>query len=561
MLEHLHIKNVALIAESELYFEKGLNILTGETGAGKSMVIDSLHFALGGRVNKDFLRKDTSAAMVEALFTTDNPKVVDFLEQNGIVPELDGSVLISRVMQSSGKTIARVNGNTVTAGMLKELSTELLDIYGQHDHQSLLNPNKHIALLDRFCGADLAVHLEDYRQWSRKQKEIQKQLAMICKDEGSLAQRIDILQFQKEEIEQANIKIDEEEMLLEQKKRLQSMDKLIRYSVQGVKLLYGDEDGCVCDNFGEVIHFLKEAAVLDTTLSDLAERMENVYAQLEDGAREWKRYTEQLEIDPEGLEEIEERLQTLYRLKRKYGGSIEAVLDFYQKATEELDFLKNSEEKTAQLHKESEQIAQQMRDIAAEMTKIRKNIAKQVQTQVENALHDMQMIQAKFEISIEPQPQFTSDGLDKVEFLIAANAGSDLRPLAKIASGGEMSRVMLALKTVLVDADKIGTFIFDEIDTGVSGKTARKVGEKLHFLAKKRQILCITHLPQIAAMADSHYLIEKKETEGCTTTTVSALDREASYLEVARLIGGEEITETALAAAKELCDEKDMILY
>lgn len=561
MLEHLHIKNVALIAESELYFEKGLNILTGETGAGKSMVIDSLHFALGGRVNKDFLRKDTSAAMVEALFTTDNPKVVDFLEQNGIVPELDGSVLISRVMQSSGKTIARVNGNTVTAGMLKELSTELLDIYGQHDHQSLLNPNKHIALLDRFCGADLAVHLEDYRQWSRKQKEIQKQLAMICKDEGSLAQRIDILQFQKEEIEQANIKIDEEEMLLEQKKRLQSMDKLIRYSVQGVKLLYGDEDGCVCDNFGEVIHFLKEAAVLDTTLSDLAERMENVYAQLEDGAREWKRYTEQLEIDPEGLEEIEERLQTLYRLKRKYGGSIEAVLDFYQKATEELDFLKNSEEKTAQLQKESEQIAQQMRDIAAEMTKIRKNIAKQVQTQVENALHDMQMIQAKFEISIEPQPQFTSDGLDKVEFLIAANAGSDLRPLAKIASGGEMSRVMLALKTVLVDADKIGTFIFDEIDTGVSGKTARKVGEKLHFLAKKRQILCITHLPQIAAMADSHYLIEKKETEGCTTTTVSALDREASYLEVARLIGGEEITETALAAAKELCDEKDMILY
>lgn len=561
MLEHLHIKNVALIAESELYFEKGLNILTGETGAGKSMVIDSLHFALGGRVNKDFLRKDTSVAMVEALFTTDNPKVVDFLEQNGIVPELDGSVLISRVMQSSGKTIARVNGNTVTAGMLKELSTELLDIYGQHDHQSLLNPNKHIALLDRFCGADLAVHLEDYRQWSRKQKEIQKQLAMICKDEGSLAQRMDILQFQKEEIEQANIKIDEEEMLLEQKKRLQSMDKLIRYSVQGVKLLYGDEDGCVCDNFGEVIHFLKEAAVLDTTLSDLAERMENVYAQLEDGAREWKRYTEQLEIDPEGLEEIEERLQTLYRLKRKYGGSIEAVLDFYQKATEELDFLKNSEEKTAQLQKESEQIAQQMRDIAAEMTKIRKNIAKQVQTQVENALHDMQMIQAKFEISIEPQPQFTSDGLDKVEFLIAANAGSDLRPLAKIASGGEMSRVMLALKTVLVDADKIGTFIFDEIDTGVSGKTARKVGEKLHFLAKKRQILCITHLPQIAAMADSHYLIEKKETEGCTTTTVSALDREASYLEVARLIGGEEITETALAAAKELCDEKDMILY
>lgn len=560
MLEHLHIKNVALIAESELYFQKGLNILTGETGAGKSMVIDSLHFALGGRVSKDFLRKETNSAVVEALFRTDNPKVADFLEENGILAEEDGSVLISRMMQSNGKTIARVNGNTVTAGMLKDLSGELLDIYGQHDHQSLLNPSKHILLLDRFCGADLTAHLEDYRQWSRKLKEIQKQLAILCKDEGSLAQRIDILQFQIEEIEQAKLQVDEEEILLEQKKRLQSMDKLIRHSMQGVKLLYDGEYGSVCDNFGEVIHCLKEAAMLDSTLSDLAERMENVYAQLEDGAREWKRYTEQLEVDPEGLEEIEERLQLLYRLKRKYGGSVAAVLDFYQKATEELEFLKNSEEKTAELEKECTQIEESMRKVAAEMTQIRKNTAEQVQIQVEQALHDMQMVQAKFEISIQPQSQFTSDGLDRVEFLIAANAGADLRPLAKIASGGEMSRVMLALKTVLVDADRIGTFIFDEIDTGVSGKTARKVGEKLHFLAQKRQILCITHLPQIAAMADSHYLIEKKETEGCTTTTVCVLDREASYLEVARLIGGEEITETALAAAKELCDEKDMIL-
>lgn len=560
MLEHLHIKNVALIAESELYFQKGLNILTGETGAGKSMVIDSLHFALGGRVNKDFLRKDANAAIVEALFRTDNPKVTEFLEENGILQEDDGSVLISRMMQNNGKSIARVNGSTVTAGMLRELSTELLDIYGQHDHQSLLNPSKHILLLDRFCGADLAVQLEDYRQWSRKLKEVKKQLAILCKDEGSLAQRMDILQFQIEEIAQANINIDEEETLLEQKKRLQGMDKLIRYSMQGMKLLYDGEYGSVCDNLGETIHCLQEAAMLDTSLCDLAERMENIYAQLEDGTREWKRYTEQLEINPEGLEEIEERLQLLYRLKRKYGGSVAAVLDFYEKATEELEFLKNSEEKTMELEKECHQIEEQMQKIAAKMTQIRTNTAKQVQVQVEEALHDMQMVQAKFEISIQPQPQFTSDGLDKVEFLIAANAGADLRPLAKIASGGEMSRVMLALKTVLVDADKIGTFIFDEIDTGVSGKTARKVGEKLHVLAQKRQILCITHLPQIAAMADSHYLIEKKETQGDTTTTVCALDQEASYLEVARLIGGEEITQTALAAAKELCDEKNRIL-
>lgn len=558
MLEHLHIKNVALIAESELHFEKGLNILTGETGAGKSMIIDSLHFALGGRVNRDFLRKEEQSAVVEALFSTDNPKVSAFLEENGISVEEDGTLLIARTMQASGKTVARVNGSTVTAGMLKELAGELLDIYGQHEHQSLLNPSRHIHLLDRFCGEVLEEKLAEYRKEFSKEKELKKQLEMLCGEESSRVQRLDILQFQKEEIEGASLCQGEEEELLEQKKRLGSVEKLMRLSVEGVQLLYDGRDGMAsaCDNLGEALRCLQEAAALDNSLSELCERMDNVYAQLEDGAREWKKYTHLLEADPDALETIEERLQTIYRLKRKYGGSVEAVLDFYQKAVEELDFLQNSEERAAELEQALQAVHAHMAALAGEITAIRKNIALQVQTQVEQALHDMEMAQARFYISMEKREHFAADGLDKVEFLISANAGEDLKPLAKIASGGEMSRVMLALKTVLVDADEIGTFIFDEIDTGVSGKTARKVGEKMSLLGKKRQILCITHLPQIAAMADNHFRIEKHVAEGRTTTTVETLDENASCREIARLMGGEEITETTMAAARELRREK-----
>lgn len=558
MLEHLHIKNVALIAESELHFERGLNILTGETGAGKSMIIDSLHFALGGRVNRDFLRKEEQSAVVEALFSTDNLKVSAFLEENGIPVEEDGTLLIARTMQASGKTVARVNGSTVTAGMLKELAGELLDIYGQHEHQSLLNPSRHIHLLDRFCGGALEEKLAEYRKEFSREKELKKQLEMLCGEESSRAQRLDILQFQKEEIEGASLCQGEEEELLEQKKRLGSVEKLMRLSIEGVQLLYDGRDGMAsaCDNLGEALRCLQEAAALDNSLSELCERMDNVYAQLEDSAREWKKYTHLLEADPDALETIEERLQTIYRLKRKYGGSVEAVLDFYQKAVEELDFLQNSEERAAELEQALQAVHAHMAALAGEITAIRKNTALQVQTQVEQALHDMEMAQARFYISMEQRENFAADGLDKVEFLISANAGEDLKPLAKIASGGEMSRVMLALKTVLVDADEIGTFIFDEIDTGVSGKTARKVGEKMSLLGKKRQILCITHLPQIAAMADNHFRIEKHVAEGRTTTTVETLDENASCREIARLMGGEEITETTMAAARELRREK-----
>lgn len=556
MLEHLHIRNVALIKESEISFGDGLNILTGETGAGKSMIIDSLQFALGGRAGKDFLRHGEKQAAVEALFSVQSQALTEKLAENGIAPEEDGTLLITRTLSEAGKSVCRINGSTVTVGMLKEIAEDMIDIYGQHEHQSLLNPVKHIRLLDRFCGAGFGEAMEEYKNSRQRLKDLEKQLAILIGDESQREQRMDMLLFQKEEIEAAELREGEEDALLEQKKRLSSMERLIRLTGESITLLYDGDDraSSACDQLGDALAKLQEAAEYDAALSPLADALADGYAAVEDCARELKREAEKQEADPEELERIEERLQLFYKLKRKYGGSIEAVLEFYEKAVQELEFLSNSSEKAAELSAEKAEEEKRLSALAETLTARRRATAEQVEEQIETALHDMEMKHARFHIQIEEKADWGADGKDKVEFLISANAGEPLKPLAKIASGGEMSRVMLALKTVLVDADEIGTFIFDEIDTGVSGRTARRVGEKMRFLGGKRQLLCITHLPQIAAMADNHFLIEKESDAGETVTRVTALDEEGAVREVARLMN--DVTETTLAAARELLAEK-----
>ena len=556
MLEHLHIRNVALIKESEISFLDGLNILTGATGAGKSMIIDSLQFALGGRAGKDFLRHGEKQAAVEALFSVQSQALTEKLAENGIVPEEDGTLLITRTLSEAGKSVCRINGSTVTVGMLKEIAEDMIDIYGQHEHQSLLNPVKHIRLLDRFCGAGFGEAMEEYKNSRQRLKDLEKQLTILIGDESQREQRMDMLLFQKEEIEAAELQEGEEDALLEQKKRLSSMERLIRLTGESVTLLYDGDDRApsACDQLGDALAKLQEAAEYDAALSPLADALADGYAAVEDCARELKREAEEQEADPEELERIEERLQLFYKLKRKYGGSIEAVLEFYEKAVQELEFLSNSSEKAAELSAKKAAEEKRLSALAETLTARRRATAEQVEEQIETALHDMEMKHARFHIQIEEKADWGADGKDKVEFLISANAGEPLKPLAKIASGGEMSRVMLALKTVLVDADEIGTFIFDEIDTGVSGRTARRVGEKMRFLGGKRQLLCITHLPQIAAMADNHFLIEKESDAGETVTRVTALDEEGAVREVARLMN--DVTETTLAAARELLAEK-----
>ena len=556
MLEHLHIRNVALIKESEISFGDGLNILTGETGAGKSMIIDSLQFALGGRAGKDFLRHGEKQAAVEALFSVQSQALTEKLAENGIAPEEDGTLLITRTLSEAGKSVCRINGSTVTVGMLKEIAEDMIDIYGQHEHQSLLNPVKHIRLLDRFCGAGFGEAMEEYKNSRQRLKDLEKQLAILIGDESQREQRMDMLLFQKEEIEAAELQEGEEDALLEQKKRLSSMERLIRLTGESVTLLYDGDDRApsACDQLGDALAKLREAAEYDAALSPLADALADGYAAVEDCARELKREAEKQEADPEELERIEERLQLFYKLKRKYGGSIEAVLEFYEKAVQELEFLSNSSEKAAELSAKKAEEEKRLSALAETLTARRRATAEQVEEQIETALHDMERTHARFHIQIVEKADWGADGKDMVEFLISANAGEPLKPLAKIASGGEMSRVMLALKTVLVDADEIGTFIFDEIDTGVSGRTARRVGEKMRFLGGKRQLLCITHLPQIAAMADNHFLIEKESDAGETVTRVTALDEEGAVREVARLMN--DVTETTLAAARELLAEK-----
>ena len=554
MLEKLHIKNVALIEECDVAFGEGLNILTGETGAGKSMLIGSLLFVLGGRSGKDFLRRGKKSAQVEALFTIQGEEAVTFLEENGIETEEDGTVVLARSLSDTGKTVCRINGNMVTVGTLRGFAEGLVDLYGQHDHQSLLNPKKHIALLDIFCESVFQEKLKAYDVHYKKTKEIDRQLDALLGDERQREQRLDILLFQKEEIEEANLVAGEEESLLERRKRISNLDKLERLTQESVIALYdGDEaTPSAVDLLGDVLSKLEDATALDAELGGYLAILQDTYAQIEDVAREIKHYAQNLEEESESLEEIEERLQLIYKLKRKYGNSVEEILAFYSAVLEEIDFLSNSQERVEMLMEEKARERVKLEEAGEALTQMRKDTARRIETQIESSLQDMEMKHARFFVSITQKEEWGANGRDKVEFLIQPNLGEEAKHLAKIASGGEMSRVMLALKSVLVDADQIGTFVFDEIDTGVSGRTAGKVGEKMAELAKKRQILCITHLPQIAAMADAHFLIEKQVEGEETKTKVFHLEEENAVQEVARLLGSAEITETTLAAAREL---------
>lgn len=560
MLEHLHIKNVALITESDIDLEEGLNILSGETGAGKSMVIDSLNFALGERASSNFLRKGEKMAVVEAVFRVKEQSIFNRLRQNGITVEQDGTILLTRTMNQSGKTICRINGSIVTVSMMKECAEGLMDIHGQHHHQSLLNTAKHIQILDRFCGKELEEVKQKFDVVYKEVKEIEKSLLGLLGEEQQRARKLDLLQFQIEEIAQANLHVGEEEELLEKKNLLVNAEKIKNLTENSLQLLYhGTEtEQSAIDQLSRALEYVSDLTRYDEKINAVYETLSSVYAQMDDAVRDLKHYDDTILEQPEELEYVEERIQLIYHLKKKYGNNIEEILNFYQNAVKEMDFLSNSEEMVQKLNQNKKKAEKELMQIAEQISSIRIKKAKEIQKEIEKQLQDLEMKQGRFSILIEDKKEISHNGKDKVEFLISANAGEELKPLAKIASGGEMSRVMLALKTVLATADNIETFIFDEIDTGVSGRTAQKVAEKMAFIAKTHQIICITHLPQIAAMADHHILIEKNIEQQKTITTVTALDDKKSVCEIARLIGGVTITEATQKAAKELKEQANM---
>ena len=553
MLENIRIKNVALIEESDIKFKGGLNILSGETGSGKSMIIDSINFALGGRVNRDFIRKDTESARVEALFSG-NEHINSILSENGIETEDDFSVIITRTFNTSGKSVCRINGTMVTAGAVKNISEYLIDIHGQHEHQSLLNPKKHIFLLDKFCGVALDEKLEVLGVLYSQYKSVLKSIDELNGDEMQRAQRMDMLYFQKEDIENAKLKVGEEEELTERRKVLSNLEKVVRLAGNSLELLYeGSLNGVsATDNISDALYNIQTLADIDPSISHISENLSTVSALLDDVCHELKAYFRNAESDPDELMRIDERLNMIYSLKRKYGKSIAEILEFYNRIVKELEFMENSEEILSKLYLEKSKLEDEINLICKEISDIRKEKALIIESEIEKELKDLEMKNAIFKINIKDKEMFTSKGKDNVEFLISANMGEELKPLSRIASGGEMSRVMLALKSILSEVDTIDTFIFDEIDTGVSGRTAQKVAEKMSNVSKKNQIICITHLPQIASMADNHLLIEKYTENNRTTTDVIQLSNEESISEICRLMGGVTITDATIQAAKDM---------
>lgn len=554
MLEYLHIKNVALIDEQSINFSDGLNILTGETGAGKSMLIEAINFVLGEKVSKDFIRNGQKSALVEILFFLKDTRIIKAIENMDIELDADKTLIISRELNKNGRTICKINGKATTINMIREISSILIDMHGQHQHQSLLNPAKHINLLDQFCTGEFFELKRELSKQYCEYKNIKTNINQLIGDENQRQQKIDMLQYQIKEIETAQLKTDEEDNLLQQKKILANAEKLNRQLEEVNILLNGDDlntEGAI-SQISKLSNLLKDLSSIDISLIEVSRLVDNVELQLGEIVLEIRHYNKNVDYNPNDLYGIETRLDLIYNLKKKYGSNIKEILDYYEKIKTQLDFIVNSEQQLIKLNKELKLKEKNINELCKKISDIRKLKANEIQKQIESILVDLEMKSAKFKIQIDKKENFTDNGWDKVEFLISTNKGEDLKPLSKIASGGEMSRIMLAIKTVLADIDNIETLIFDEIDTGVSGRTAQKVAEKMKYISKSHQILCITHLPQIAAMADSHYLIEKKEQNNRTITQVYDLTLEQSILELARLIGGVTITNSTIIAAKEM---------
>lgn len=551
MLAQLHIENVAVIEKADLALTDGLNVLTGETGAGKSILIDSINLALGERVSREIVRTGAHSAHVTALFHAVPVHISKQIEAFGFACEEDGSLLLSREITADGRGSCRIAGRPATVSLLREVGRLLVNIHGQHDNQALLSPENHIRYLDLYAGnAEL---LLSYQRVYQQLRRLRAQLKKLTIDDAEKARRIDLLQYQIDEIRQANLQPGEEEKLEEQRSKIMHAGKIIGSLQEAMNALRGGEDASGAEALAEIAaDSMKTASDLLPALLPLAERLQNLRYELEDCSAEMQNRLDETNIDPRGLDAVEERLDTIFRLHGKYGDQIEDILAFAEQAEKELEHITSSEEQTELLRKEGKALAVQAKQLSAKLTESRRQTARIMQEKIRSELAFLEMPNVRFQVEIQPQPRLEANGADRVEFLFAANPGSPLRPLAKIASGGEISRVMLAIKNVLADVDDIDTLIFDEIDTGVSGRAAYKIGVKLKQVAAARQVICITHLAQIAAQADRHVLIEKSVETGKTYTRLQMLDFEGRKRELARIIGGAAITPLTLQNAAEM---------
>mgnify|MGYP004581796643 FL=1 len=546
MLTSLKIENVAIIESAAIEFGCGLNVLTGETGAGKSIVIDSINAILGERTSRDIIRTGAQSAKVYAVFEDVNERVRNFLDENGIDCE-DGVLIINRTLSREGKNVCRINGAPVTVSMLREIGGELIDIHGQHDNQSLFSPEKHCGFVDSFAGnTDL---ITDYREKYGRLCEIRSKLKKLTTDESSKSQRIDFLTYQIDELEKAEITIGERDELKARKSLINNSQKVI----ESLNIAYEalKADGAGIDMITDAESEIANASAYMEMLGEASEKITDIRYELEDIAETVRDAMTEVDFDPSELEDIDERLDLLYRLSKKYGDTEEEMLEYLEKARAELDNIAFSEERVKELQKQEKEALAETETAACKLTESRKTAGEKLSNAICSELEFLDMPNVRFVVKCN-DIGLTENGKDEIEFLISANAGEEPKPLAKIASGGELSRIMLAIKNVLAETDGVDTMIFDEIDTGVSGRAAQKIAMKLRSASKGRQVICVTHLAQIAAQGDVHLYISKSVSDGKTYTNIKSLIEEERVAEIARIMGGMEITKLQLESAREM---------
>lgn len=550
MLLNLHVKNLALIDEIEVDFSEGLNILTGETGAGKSIIIGSILVALGDKAPSGLLREGADYGLAELIFTVDTPAQREGLLALGIEPE-DNELIFSRKI-TAGRSICKLNGETVTAGQLKKAGSLLLDVHGQHEHQSLLNKRKHLEIVDEFGKKEIKEKKSKTAAEFKQYKELQKKLSALDMDEEQRLREISFAQFELEEIDNAGLKVGEDEAL-EADYRLLKNGRKIMDAASDIHRLTGYDSGeAAGESVGRALKGLTDIAGLDSRLSGLLDQLTDIDALLNDFNRELSDYVSEVDFSEEAFARIESRLDLVNRLKAKYGSTIEEILASREEKEARLQRLLDYEKNKELLIKELDETKERLACVCEKLSESRKKFAARLCEEIADGLRDLNFLNVKFEMEFGRLSDYTKDGFDEAEFLISTNPGEPLRPLSKVASGGELSRIMLAIKTVLAGADDVGTLIFDEIDVGISGRTAQKVSEKMAVIGRSRQVICITHLAQIAAMADCHFVIEKNVEENGTKTSIRALDRKEMVEELARILGGAKITETVEKSAAEM---------
>ena len=547
MLELLHIENIAIIEAADIEFAPGFNALTGETGAGKSIVIDSLSAVLGQRTSRELIRTGAEKAFVSAAFSGMAPELTETL---GIQPEADGTLLLQREIQTDGKNVCRVNGRPVTVGQLRALGARLLNIHGQHDGQQLLDEEQHIVYLDSFGRVEsLAItYAEKYKNFT----DIRRQIGALQMDEAEKARRVDTLQYQIEELRRAKLTPGEEEELTARRGMLRNAEKFLDAVAGADYALNGDDSG------GGALSALRQAQDalggvrhLDDAFGQLYERLGEAYSEVYDIAATVEDKRGELDVSPGELDRVESRMDLLYRLKKKYGATVEDMLDYQARCEAELAQIEDAGDTLVRLEQALSKAEKEARQAAQALSDARKAAADRLTAQILTELQQLDMGKIRFAVDFAEKP-LDSDGMDTVRFLMSANVGEELRPIHKIASGGELARIMLAMKNVLSEQDHVGTMVFDEVDTGVSGRAAQKVAEKMARISRRKQVLCVTHLPQLAAMADTHFSVEKGERGGRTYTEVRRLDREQRRRELARLTGGSHVSQTMLDGAEEL---------